>query len=153
MASESTVYDLQNHDPEFCYDSDSVADAAEKMEENEIGALLVRNSEDKTIGIITERDFLNKILAESKSPSQIKISDIMTEPVLSIPLHASVEAAVEVMLKGQIRHLPIKNSRNEYVGIISIRDLLSGLLQEYRKAVKTAEVVKSKKHGDIVKKT
>ena len=102
--------------------SASVREAAQLMSENHIGALLVME-EGRLAGIFTERDALNRVLAEGRDPDSTLLSEVMTrDPVTLSPQTAATQA---LRLMGEIgfRHLPVVED-DEVYGIISLRDFV-----------------------------
>jgi len=102
----------------------SIIDAASKMMQRNIGALIVEH-DTKLVGMITERDVV-KILASTECKMQdLKVSDIMvhSENLLVAEPEDEVEYVMVVMIQKGIRHMPIVE-RGELSGIISIRDVV-----------------------------
>lgn len=113
----------------------TVAEAANVMTMQNIGAVLIMEDE-VLIGIVTERDFLTKVLAKGLRPTETLLGDIMTKDPDRIGPNESVLVALERMQVGGYRHLPVVDE-DEVVAIISIRDayaavrtVLSEALQE-----------------------
>jgi CBS domain-containing protein len=104
-------------------ENETVVKAAKTMTENGVGALIVtRKSE--PIGIITERDVLNKVVAAEKDPRKVKLSEVMSSPIKTIEYSARVGDAISMMIKYGIRRLGVvKDGR--IVGLISQRSLYS----------------------------
>ncbi len=102
----------------------AVVDAAEKMMQRNIGALMVED-ESRLVGLITERDIV-KIVAKTHCDMQnIKVQDIMVpaEKLLVAEPEDEVEYVMAVMIQNAIRHMPIVEG-GELVGIVSIRDVV-----------------------------
>ncbi len=102
--------------------SASVREAAKLMSENHIGALLVMD-EGRLAGIFTERDALNRVLAEGRDADSTPLSEVMTrDPVTLRPQTAGTQA---LRLMGEVgfRHLPVVEN-DEVYGIISLRDFV-----------------------------
>ncbi len=97
-------------------------DAARIMNERRIGALVVAEGE-KVIGIFTERDILNRIVAAQRPPAETKVRDVMTAPVACCSRDTPLSECRSVMKKKRIRHLPVVDG-GSLVGIISIGDIL-----------------------------
>ncbi len=101
-----------------------IADAAVKMMQRNIGALLVEEA-GKLIGLITERDIV-KILAKTHCDMKgLRVRDIMVpaENLLVAEPEDEVEYVMAVMIQNAIRHMPIVE-KGELIGIISIRDVV-----------------------------
>jgi CBS domain-containing protein len=99
----------------------SVHDAVKLMNKNRIGCLIaVYNGE--ILGIITERDLLEKVLEKSKNPKETKVSEIMTrQVVLGTPDMQLVEAT-RLMFKNKVKKLPIAKG-NRLMGLITLTDI------------------------------
>ncbi len=99
-----------------------VRDAVELMNKNEIGCLVVtRNG--KPVGIVTERDILKKIVCQSKNPEQVKVSEIMSEPLVVGKVDMDLGDVARLMLKRNVKKLPIVNGGN-LVGLITLTDIV-----------------------------
>ncbi len=99
-----------------------VRDAVELMNENEIGCLVVEKK-GKPIGIITERDILKKIVCQSKNPEEVKVSEIMSKPLVLGKVDMDLEEAARLMLKRSIKKLPIVNG-GKLAGLITLTDIV-----------------------------
>ena len=97
----------------------TVFDAAALMNEKSIGCLVVTDGE-VPIGIVTERDFVRRVVAK-KLPMDTEISEIMSKPLITIDPDSSIREAARLMLKDKIRRLPV-TEENKLVGIIVISD-------------------------------
>ncbi len=108
---------------------DTVAEAAKKMVECGIGALVVVKDEEM-VGIISERDIMNKIVAQEKDPRAVKVKEIMSSPVVTISMDEDVNNALSMMSKKQLRHLVIVDQNNKPVAMLSFRDLFLYCLEK-----------------------
>jgi CBS domain-containing protein len=98
---------------------DSLVDAAHRMAERRVGAILVMQDERLT-GILTERDILRAVGANRIDGT---VGDWMTRDPITVDSHATHGEAAMMMIHGGFRHVPIVDS-GKLVGIVSIRDLL-----------------------------
>ena len=102
----------------------TVSEATALMTENNVSNLIVMK--DVTpIGIVTERDFVRKVLAKNKPPT-IKISEIMSTPLRVIDPDAPIKEAVRKMIRKGIRRLPVIHD-NKLVGIVTTTDIAKQL--------------------------
>jgi len=97
----------------------TVTEAAALMAENDVGNLIVMD-DNTPIGIVTERDFVRRVLAKEK-PSKTKISEVMSTPLRVIDPDASLKEAARRMVRKRIRRLPVIKD-NKLVGIITTTD-------------------------------
>jgi len=106
----------------------SVTESVRLMNEQNIGALLVME-DDKLTGIFTERDALNKVLAEGIDPISTKISEVMTKDPVCVDPSTTVEEAMSIVTNRRVRHLPILHN-GKLVGIVSSGDLTHWLVED-----------------------
>ncbi|UCE15655.1 MAG: CBS domain-containing protein [Candidatus Bathyarchaeota archaeon] len=99
----------------------TVKEAVRLMNEYEIGCLLVAENEE-TVGIITERDVLKRIISESKNPEMIKVSEIMSKPLIVGGPDMYIEDATRLMFKENIKKLPIMENE-QLVGLVTLSDI------------------------------
>jgi CBS domain-containing protein len=99
--------------------SDTLVDAAHRMAERRVGAILVMG-DDRLIGILTERDVLRAV---GNGRIDGTVGDWMTRDPITVDSHATHGEAAMMMIHGGFRHVPIVDS-GKLVGIVSIRDLL-----------------------------
>jgi CBS domain-containing protein len=104
----------------------SALDAALLMKENRISSLIVQDKDNKSLGIITERDFVKRVCAEDKKSSEVKISELMSKIQTFAELDTPVDVAVQRMINNRIRRLPVVSDGN-VVGIITVTDLAKEL--------------------------
>jgi CBS domain-containing protein len=97
----------------------TVIEAAALMAENDVGNLIVMD-DNTPIGIVTERDFVRRVLAKEK-PSKTKISEVMSTPLRVIDPDASLKETARRMVRKRIRRLPVIKD-NKLVGIITTTD-------------------------------
>jgi signal-transduction protein with cAMP-binding, CBS, and nucleotidyltransferase domain len=104
----------------------SALDAALLMKEKRISSLIVQDNDDKTLGIITERDFVKRVCADDKRSSEVKISELMSKIQTFAQPDTPVDVAVQRMINNRIRRLPVI-SDGKVIGIITVTDLAKEL--------------------------
>lgn len=105
-----------------------VTECVRTMSTKKIGALIVLDGE-RLVGIFTERDALNKVLAAGLEPGKTKVSEVMTKDPYSIPATTTVGEAMELVTKLRFRHLPIvKNGK--VLAVVSSGDLTHWLVKD-----------------------
>ena len=97
----------------------SVFDAAVLMSEKLIGCLVIVDGEEP-VGIVTERDFVRRVVAKNL-PLETTVSEIMSQPLITIDPDASLREAARLMLNNKVRRLPVVKE-NKLAGIIVIAD-------------------------------
>jgi Predicted signal-transduction protein containing cAMP-binding and CBS domains len=105
-----------------------VAECVRTMTAEKIGALIVMDGE-RLIGIFTERDALNKVLAAGLDPVSTKVSEVMTKDPYCIPPTTTVGEAMELVTKRRFRHLPIVEN-GKVLAVVSSGDLTRWLVKD-----------------------
>ena len=101
----------------------TVMEAAKIMSEERFGSLLVVR-EQKLVGIFTERDVLNRVVARHLDPLETIVKDVMTTPVACCLPTTKLAECRGVMTEKRIRHLPVAKE-NKLLGMISSGDILA----------------------------
>jgi CBS domain-containing protein len=115
--------------PVVTLDEDETANkAAVNMDMKDLGAVIVTNKAGKSIGIITERDLVIRVIAKNLKPDTIKGKEIMTTPLVTIEPEATISDAARRMTRLDIRRLGVIYKGN-LLGIISSKDIL-GVMPE-----------------------
>jgi CBS domain-containing protein len=109
-------------------DDETVNRAAANMDMKDLGAVIVQNKAGKSIGIITERDIVKRVVAKNLKPDTVKAREIMTTPLVMIEPEATIIDAARRMTRLDIRRLGVIYKGN-LVGIISSKDVL-GVMPE-----------------------
>ena len=99
-----------------------VAQAAELMSKHEIGCLIVVERE-RPVGIVTERDMLNRVLRARAHPDDIEVGEIMSSPLVVGKPNMHIEDAVELMFKRRIKKLPVVE-HGRLRGLVTLTDLV-----------------------------
>ena len=99
----------------------TVYEACEKYSENKVGCLVVMDN-NIIVGIITERDIIERVILQNKEPKNTKIMEIMSQNIKTVHALSPVEKAAEIMRENNIKKLPVILN-NEIVGIITVTDI------------------------------
>jgi len=100
----------------------TVYSAVKVMADKDVGALLVMDG-NQFVGMISERDYARKIILMGRSSKDTLVSEILTEPLITIHPECSVDEAMRLITTNRIRHLPVVCD-NIVQGVISIGDLV-----------------------------
>jgi CBS domain-containing protein len=117
------IYDLVKDRKVYSVDADkTVVEAARFMMEHNIGALpVLRNGE--LVGMFSERDIMNRVVAVGRMPGQTRVGEVMTANPRSVSVDETVENCLFLMREFGFRHLPIVDGK-QLKGLISVRDVL-----------------------------
>ena len=107
----------------------SVREAARVMKQHRIGAIMVVEG-GILAGIFTERDALNRVVAEGRDVQTTTLADVMTTNPRVLSPNASFTAALELMHEGRFRHVPVVEDGRP-IGMISVRDALGPELESF----------------------
>jgi len=100
----------------------TVLDAALLMNEHKVGSLLVKSA-GRLVGIITERDLLQRVVAQRRDPAATSVAEVMTAEVACCRPDTTIDEARGVMKNRRIRHLPVLDVNEQLLGLVSIGDL------------------------------
>ncbi len=115
----------------------NVVDAIRVMAEKSAGTVLVMEG-DKMLGILSERDFMRKVVLANGDPVRMQVKDIMTRNVIFVKPDTTIEDCMELMTIEKIRHLPVLKE-HKVVGILSIGDLVKYMVNEKDELIKHYE--------------
>lgn len=104
--------------------TESLADAAQLMWENDCGVLPIIKDGRKVIGMITDRDICMAAAMRDINPSHVSVEEVMTGLVYSVNPEDEIDQALEAMQEHKIRRLPVVNAEGELEGILSMNDVV-----------------------------
>jgi CBS domain-containing protein len=128
MTSVSQILQGKGHQIWSVAPDTTVYETLALMAEKNIGAVVVLD-DGQLIGIFSERDYARKVVLLGKSSRTTPIAEVMTSPVISVRSEQSVDKCMRLMTDKKFRHLPVVDG-NQMVGIISIGDVVSAILNE-----------------------
>src|SRR5262249_46951581 len=131
------IYDLVKDRRVYSIDADhTVLEAARFMMEHSIGALpVLRNGE--LVGIFSERDIMNRVVAVGRTPGTTKVSEVMTSNPKTVGMDETTENGLFLMGEFGFRHLLIADGK-QLKGLVSLRDILLRYLAQKESAPRRA---------------
>ncbi len=129
LAGKPDVYSI---DPDA-----TVLDALKRLEEKNVGALLVMKGE-RLVGIFSERDYARRMILHGRSSKETAVREVMTSQVFTISPDANAGECMVHMTDRRVRHLPVlENGR--VVGVISIGDVVRVVIDDLRFTIRQLE--------------
>ncbi|WP_010477674.1 CBS domain-containing protein [Thermococcus zilligii] len=105
---------------------DTVHKAAQILARNKVGSAVVVDENERIVGIITDRDILDKVVAKEKDPKNVLVREVMTEKPITIEDDYTIQDAIERMMEKGIRRLLVTRL-GKPVGFVTAADLLAAL--------------------------
>lgn len=107
----------------------SVAEAAARMADSHVGAMLVSDGNDEVCGIFTERDALVRVVAAGLDASKTALGDVMSPDPAYVGRSDTILSVIFTMRERRTRHLLVKDG-TRVVGVVSVRDLMRSLVDD-----------------------
>ena len=120
--SSRHVRDVMTKNPQTVTSKDTIVAAAKIMRDADTGVVPVVEDR-KIIGLITDRDIVVRMVAESRNPADVNVSELMTKSVRSVREDTPVNDVLSLMSSASVRRIPVVNSSDELVGIVSMGDI------------------------------
>ncbi len=113
--------------------SKSVYDALEIMVQKNIGALVVYK-QDSFVGVVTERDYAQKVIVNGKNSHETLVSEIMQINPATVKFEDTIERCMELMSDKHIRYLPVL-ADNHVVGLVSMGDVVRHIIEDQKDTI------------------
>jgi CBS domain-containing protein len=125
-----SVRDVMSSECECVGEGDTLADAAKRLAELDVGAMPICGDDDKLKGMLTDRDIVVKAIAQGKDPSGTTAGDLAEGKPIVVGADASVEDALHKMTENKIRRLPVVDDDKRLCGMVSQADLATNIDEE-----------------------
>jgi CBS domain-containing protein len=99
--------DVMTPDPACCTPGMSVDEVAQLMIQNDCGEIPVIDTDDRLIGVVTDRDIVCRVVAEGKNPVGHTVETCMSQPVVTVSEDTSLDEVIATMERHQIRRVPV----------------------------------------------
>jgi CBS domain-containing protein len=127
-----TVGRICTREVDFAEAGESVVIAAQRMHARKVGTLAVLDENKRPIGIITDRDLTVRVIAAGADPFATKVRDVMTACPKTVQEDTPLEDALAIMRSGPYRRVLVVDKRGLLLGLLSLDDVLSLLVQEFK---------------------
>ncbi|MEF2551836.1 CBS domain-containing protein [Aurantimonas sp. A2-1-M11] len=102
-----------------------VIEAATQMAKRNIGSVMIIDGEEKLLGVVTERDILNRLVAEKRDPATTRLSEIMTAGVRVAKADDDLIEWMPIMSNERFRRLPIVDEHGKVISVMTQGDFVS----------------------------
>lgn len=123
MKTGVVVGDAMTSQPVYVSPNTNLKKCAEIMKQHQVGSLLIKEN-NKLVGIFTEGDLVRKAMVLNKKPEDIAARDIMAEEVITISPDKDIFEALQKMKEYDVRHLPVVDMSNNFVGLLTDKDII-----------------------------
>jgi len=117
----------------------TVEEAVKKYVEKKLGGVLVTKGKE-VIGIFTEKDLSEKVIAAGKDAKKLAISEVMTKNPVFIASNTDVDSCMFMMMRNKFRHLPVKDNQGNVYSVASVMDVLKAKLEDVTELEQSANI-------------
>jgi CBS domain-containing protein len=110
----------------------TVHDAARYLREKGVRAVGVCNKEGNLVGVISQSDISDKVAAENKCPAWMRVAEIMTKELVTVPPETPLDACMRLMEQYGFYHLLVVDEKARFQGMISVSDLLKVIASDHK---------------------
>ena len=126
---KKTARDVMTGGADCVSENDTIADAAKRLAELNVGAMPICGEDDRLKGMLTDRDIVLKVIAAGKDPNSTKAGELGEGKPVTIGADDSVDEALRTMTEHKVRRLPVIDG-HDLVGIVSQADLARSIDEE-----------------------
>jgi CBS domain-containing protein len=116
-----SVRDAMTQNPRSLSPSDTVADAARALKEEDVGSVPIVEGE-RLVGILTDRDIVTRVVAEGRDPGSTSVRDVASSELVTAEATSELDEALRLMAQHQVRRLPVVE-QGRLVGILAQADV------------------------------
>lgn len=119
------VKDLMTKRPAYTTPDDNLSKVAKLMAENNVGMIPVVDNKDNMsiVGVVTDRDIAVRCVAAGRNPQEMRASDVMSKPVVTVREEDNVEDVARMMQKNMVRRVPVVDAQGKICGIVAQADI------------------------------
>ena len=115
---------IRDREPYSMKATATVMEAAEFMAMRRIGAVCVLDDDGRLMGVFSERDLMNRVVVPRRDPATLQLGEVTSELRAVIRCDETPHQALDRMDEIGSRHLPVVDGDDQWVGMLSMRDLL-----------------------------
>ncbi len=137
IKDEKKIQDIMTYGSFFVGDDASLYDGLAKMISTQVSRLLIKNSQDEPVGIVTFGNFLGKVFRYEQDPVSVfedygkkcKITDVMTKQIITVTAKTSLPRIAKILLEYRIHGVAITNGR-KIIGFVTEKDIIRELAKQ-----------------------
>jgi CBS domain-containing protein len=122
----TTARDIMTNSAECARTSETLAEAAQKMRDLDVGALPICGDDDRLKGMITDRDIVVDCVAKGGDPQTARVEEFTTSETVTIGADDSIEETLQTMIEHGVRRLPVIDG-HDLVGMVSQANVAKNL--------------------------
>ena len=130
----AAILKQKGHDVARVAPTATIAEVARRLGEKRIGAVLVMDTADQLLGIVSERDIVWALPEHGARALEMTAAQLMTRDLHTATMHTTVPHAMEMMTTGRFRHLPVMDG-SKLLGVVSIGDIVKARLSQQEQEV------------------
>ena len=122
-----TVQDIiKNREEVYCISNQTTAaEAARYLKDRGIRATGICNLSGKTVGVVSQSDISDKVVAENFRPSEVSVLSIASTTLIKVTPEAQVSEAMQTMQDKRVYHLIVEDAEGKFLGMVSMRDCVA----------------------------
>lgn len=131
-----TVGEIPKRSVVTAHPDDTIIEAARRMRDRHVGALVVADTVGRPLGMLTDRDLVVGALAGNpRDIETLKVGDVMSRHIVTAHRDEPVELALKEMRTHGIRRLPVISADGRLEGVVTLDDILEEMSGELRDLV------------------
>lgn len=115
--------DIMTPNPSDCSPEDISVKPAQIMRDEDVGIVPVCEEDKKLVGVVTDRDICLTVVAEERHPREVKVSECMSEDLVTCKPEDDVQKAADLMKEYQVRRIPVVDDQGRILGMIAQADI------------------------------
>lgn len=127
-----TVQDIiKNREEVYCISNQTTAaEAARYLKDRGIRATGICNLSGKTVGVVSQSDISDKVVAENFRPSEVGVLSIASTNLIKVTTETQISEAVQTMQDKRVYHLIVEDAEGKFLGMVSMRDCVAMRAEE-----------------------
>lgn len=110
----------------------TVHDAARYLRDRQVRSVGVLDTTGRLVGVVSQSDISDKVAAENKCPAWMRVTEVMTKDLVTVPPEMGLDECLRLMEMHGIFHLLVVDGRGEFRGMISVADLLRVIASDHK---------------------